>query len=164
MPTERQKNNWSIRKDGFCHFEKGCQRAVHSHLLRAISSNPSYGWYIRPLHCTIPILRQHLVHYHQTVNLNYCFGDIDTYNECLLFSLATNLHSSVVHLERAISNHDLPLHSCNCKASSLYCFILRLLHIPSRNVRWAWPLHSSTHEERSIHCQSDESCACTLAD
>lgn len=21
----RQKNNWSIRQDGFCHFEKGCQ-------------------------------------------------------------------------------------------------------------------------------------------
>lgn len=23
--AERQKNNWSIRRDGFCHFENGCQ-------------------------------------------------------------------------------------------------------------------------------------------
>lgn len=34
-----ERNNWSIRKDGFCHFEKACQRVVHSHLPRAISSN-----------------------------------------------------------------------------------------------------------------------------
>lgn len=26
MSAERQSNNWSIQKDGFCHFEKGCQQ------------------------------------------------------------------------------------------------------------------------------------------
>lgn len=64
MPDERQKNNWSIRKDGFCHFEKGCQRVVHSHLLTAISSNSGCRWHIGPSHHFSPILlRLHLLHH-----------------------------------------------------------------------------------------------------
>lgn len=140
MLAERQKNNWSIRKDGFCHFEKGCQWVVHSHLLRAISSNSGGGWHISPSHCRGPILpRLGLVHHHHAVSINHNLRDNDTRSEQVLFSLAVNLHRSAVHLQRAISNNDLSPHCCNCKAISLYHFILRLLHIPSHNVPWAWP-------------------------
>lgn len=122
MPGERQRNNCSIQEDGFCHFEEGCQRVVHSHLLGAISSNSGCGWHISPSRCSGPIPpRLSLVPSH-TVSINHSFRDNDTRNEHLLFSLAINLHRSMVHLQRAISNNDLSPHSCNCKASLIILF------------------------------------------
>ncbi len=154
MPAERQKNNWSIRKDGFCHFEKGCQRSVHSHLLRAISSSSGCGWHISPSRRSGPILLLLcLVRYYRAVSINHNFSDNDTRKEQVLFSLAINLRRSMVHLQRAISNNDLSPHGCNCKVVSLYHIIPRLLHIPSHNACYTWPLRSSTHEERNIHCR-----------
>lgn len=135
MPAERQKNNWSIRKDGFCHFAKGCRWVVHSLLLRAISSNSGSGWHISPSHRSGPILlRLCLLHYYHTVSINHNLRDNHHNSEQVSFSLAINLHRSMVHFQRAISNNDLSPHGCNCEGISLYRLIPRLLHTPSHNV------------------------------
>lgn len=99
MLAERQKNNWSIGKDGFCHFEMGWQRVLHSHLLRVISSKSGFGWHISPSHgllITVGIVLFTMSRYY--------FNWLSVWRD---------------HLQRMISNNDL---------SPLIVVIVELFH------------------------------------
>lgn len=108
------------------------------------------------------LLRLCLVHYYHTVSTHQNFGDLTLAMSRYYFHWL-----SICIVQWLTFKGQSQTMICLCtvviaKRYSLYHFIRRLLRTPSHGVCWAWPLHSSTHEERNIHrqCRSDESRVC----